>query len=358
MKNLEQIVIDILSDARMAMLAETTSFVFCNGDGKGSNRGKIVGRSRAGDATAFAIPEFKWLFDCGTVVQEWNPRTIFLTHTHSDHVHCLLRYRYEDRPPTIYLPEESVPLVEACMKAYELMTDSGYEDKDRQDEKESTERPTNRLEFILRATKPDEEIFFTEGGNKFVVRTLNMDHRIPCLGYNIFRLRSRLKGDYIGLPGREIQKLRKAGVEISTTEEEPYLCFMGDTTTKVFEDYPDILNQNSTVVVECSFIDEKSRHRAETTKHTHWDDLQPYIASHPGTMFVLIHFSLRYSALSLRRFFQDQQLKYDNIHPMLIEREVEEQWLKKGGESSPPRCNCRVCRKLSTQGTTVQHDRV
>mmetsp|Transcript_16396 Transcript_16396/g.37946 ORF Transcript_16396/g.37946 Transcript_16396/m.37946 type:complete len:332 (+) Transcript_16396:184-1179(+) len=330
----------------MAMQAETTSFVVCNGSGKCSKRGssKIVGRSRAGDATAFAIPEFKWLFDCGTVVQEWKPRIIFLTHTHSDHVHFLFRYRDEDRPPTIYLPKKSVPLVETCMQAYAAMTDNGYDDEDGQEEKESTEQPANRVEYILRATMPDEEIFFTQGGNKFVARTLNMDHRIPCLGYNIFKLRSRLKSEYIGLPSREIGQLRKAGVEITRVEEEPYLCFMGDTTTKVFEDYPEILNQNSTVIVECSFIDEKSRQRAETTKHTHWDDLQPYVASHPGTMFVLIHFSLKYSTLTLRRFFQEQQVMYDNIHPMLIEREVEEQWLKTGEQGSPPRCNCRVCR--------------
>jgi len=328
------------------MLAETTSFVVCNGGGKISKRksSKIVGRSRAGDATAFAIPEFKWLFDCGAVVQEWKPHTIFLTHTHSDHVHFLFRFRNEDRPPTIYLPEASVPFVEACIKAYQEMTDCGSADEDRQREKETIERPTNRVEYVLRPTKADEEICFSQGGHKFVMRTLNMVHRIPCLGYSIFKLRSRLKEEYTGLPSREIGQLRKDGVEITTLEEEPYLCFMGDTTTKVFDDYPEILNQHSTVIVECSFIDAKSRQRAETTKHVHWDKLQPHIASNPGTMFVLTHFSLKYSTLSLRRFFRDQQLIYDNIHPMLIEREVEEQWCNTGEQGPPPRCNCRVCR--------------
>jgi len=329
------------------MLAETTSFVVCNGSGEDSKRGssKIVGRSRAGDATAFAIPEFKWLFDCGTVVQEWKPQTIFLTHTHSDHVHCLLRYRDGDRPPTIYLPEESVPFVEACIKAYEVMTDSGYNDKDNdgQEEKENIEKPAKRVEYILRATKPDEEIHFSQGVHKFVMRTLNMDHRIPCLGYNILKLRSRLKEEYIGLPSRQIGQLRKEGVEITRIEEEPYICFMGDTTTKAFKDYPEILSKDSVIIVECTFIDEKNRRQAEKTKHTHWDDLKPYIASSPRTMFILIHFSLKYSTLTLRRFFQEQQLIYDNIHPMLIEREVEEQWLKTGEQGPPPKCNCRVC---------------
>ena len=156
---------------------------------------------------------------------------------------------------------------------------------------------------------------------------------------------------YKGLPSREIGQLRKAGVQITTVEEEPFLCFMGDTTAKVFRDYPDILNQHSTVMVECSFIDEKSRQRAATTKHTHWDDLRPFIAAHPGTMFLLTHFSLKYSTLSLRRFFRDQQLIYDNIHPMLIEREVEEQWRHTGEEGPVPRCNCRICRAVIDEST-------
>lgn len=329
------------------MLAETTSFVVYNGSGKRSKSNattKIIGRSRAGDATAFAIPELKWLFDCGAVVQEWKPRTIFLTHTHSDHVHFLFRYGDTDRPPTIYLPEASVPFVEACIKAYRDMIECGLTDEESQGENETMERPSVKAEYILRATKPDEEIFFSQGGQKFVMRTLNMIHRIPCLGYSIFKIKSRLKEEYTGLPSREIGQLRKSGVEITTLEEVPYLCFMGDTTAKVFEDYPELLRQHSTVIVECSFIDETSRHRAEITKHMHWEDLKPFVASHPETMFVLIHFSLKYSTLSLRRFFREQQLLYDNIHPMLIEREVEEQWHNTGEEGPPPRCNCRVCR--------------
>ncbi len=309
----------------MSLLPETTSFEV-------DLSTTIVGRSRAGDATAFAIPELKWLFDCGALVQTWKPRTIFLTHTHADHIHYLFQFRDEERPPTIYLPAVSVPFVEACSKAYQEMIDCASTD----------ENNKGKAEWILKATKPNEEIFVSHGGHKFVVRTLSMDHRIPCLGYSIFRIQSRLKEEYKGLPGREIGQLKKSGVEITLSYEEPYLCFMGDTTAKVFDDYPEIPKQHSIIIVECSFVDEKSTERAETTKHMHWDDLKPVVAAHPETMFLLIHFSLKYSALSLRRFFRDQQL--ENVHPMLVEREVEEQWGKTGEEGPPPRCNCRVCR--------------
>jgi len=318
------------------MLVETSSFAFentNNGNEKGTSN--LVGRSRAGDATAFAIPELKWLFDCGAMVQEWKPRIIFLTHTHTDHVHFLFRFMDGQPPPVIYLPEASLPFVQACVKSYQEMTDCSLL-------QENSQQQTNTT-YDLRPLKPDEDIFFVQGGTKFRIRTLCMTHRIPCLGYSIFKLRSRLKEEYTGLPSKEVGQLRKKGFVVTTLEEEPFLCFMGDTTSKVFTDYPEILNQHSTVIIECSFIDAKSRDKADSSKHVHWDDLQPHISSHPDTMFVLIHFSLKYSTLYLRRFFRDQQRIYDNIHPMLIEEEIEKQW-RKSGDGDHPRCRCRICR--------------
>ena len=157
-------------------------------------------------------------------------------------------------------------------------------------------------------------------------------------------MHSRLKDEYIDTPGREIGRLRKAGVEVTISEEEPLICFMGDTTDVVFSDYPEILSQHKVVVVECSFIDEKSLPRAEETRHMHWNKLKPHIESNPDTLFVLTHFSLKYSTLSLRTFFREQQSIYGNVHPMLLEDEVAEQW-KKNGETgtSPPGCNCHFC---------------
>jgi ribonuclease Z len=331
----------------MSLLADTSSFVVENNNKKCTS--KLVGRSRAGDATAFAIPELKWLFDCGAMIQQWKPRIIFLTHTHSDHVHCIFRYIRDDQPPPIiYLPEASLPFVQACVKSYQEMNDCCLSEEAGNSQKEETNE-IPKGEYDLRPLRADEDITFSQGGTKFRIRTLNMVHRVPCLGYSIFKIRSCLKDEYKELPSKEIGQLRKNGVVITTVEEEPFLCFMGDTTAKVFMDYPEILNQHSTVIVECSFIDAKSRDKADTSKHVHWDDLQPHIASHPSTMFVLIHFSLKYSSLSLRQFFQDHQRIYGNIHPMLIEDEIEKQWRKSGGEDGDcPRCKCRICKEKNS----------
>ena len=54
----------------MSMRASTTSFEL----GPGLT---LVGRSRAGDGTSFAIPGVKWLFDCGALVHGQGTEMVF-----------------------------------------------------------------------------------------------------------------------------------------------------------------------------------------------------------------------------------------------------------------------------------------
>ncbi|KAL3937437.1 MAG: hypothetical protein SGARI_002127 [Bacillariaceae sp.] len=344
------------------MLAETCEVDLQKARNKKGPPMTLMGRSRAGDATAFCIPELKWMLDCGAMLQGWTPKLIFISHTHSDHVHFLSHYfvkrdansssQKAPSPPTVYLPQESLEYVKAHLQAYQNMVECGVGVTDGSD-KDETYEPTATVsakttaidwsDYLIPVT-PDEDIFISQGGgNKFRIRTLKMHHRIPCLGYSIHRIHSKLKEEFVGLPGKEIGQLKKNGVEITTETEEPFLCFMGDTTAKVFEDYPEIASEHSTIVVECSFLDIHSKQKALDTMHTHWDDLQQVIASHPDTMFLLTHFSLKYSTLKIRQLFRDLQKTYDNVHPMLIEREVEQQWEKSGEEGDVPRCQCRMC---------------
>eukprot|EP00980_Cylindrotheca_fusiformis_P031568 scaffold26564_cov122-Cylindrotheca_fusiformis.AAC.2 len=212
-------------------------------------------------------------------------------------------------------------------------------------EEESQQGGSYHVDHKFVPTEPGEEISVSQGGKSFVIRTLRMDHRVPCLGYSIFKMKKSLKQEYLGLEGREIGSLRKKGIEVHETTEEPFLCFMGDTTASAFVYHPEVLHQHRIIVVECSFIDEANVRRAETTKHMHWNDLEPHIKSHPNTLFILIHFSLKYSALSLRQFFCEKQTMYGNVHPMIPDEEVEEQWKKidSANAEDMPRCRCNQC---------------
>ena len=70
-----------------------------------------------------------------------------------------------------------------------------------------------------------------------------------------------------------------------------------------------------------------------------------------NVMFLLTHFSLKYSCLELREFFNAQHDMYPNIHPMLLDDDIKEMWWRKKNrndlneedESTPPTCSCRLC---------------
>eukprot|EP00797_Seminavis_robusta_P029852 Sro609_g174980.2 (220) ;mRNA; f:17041-17700 len=197
--------------------------------------------------------------------------------------------------------------------------------------------------YQLIGVTPHQEITIHQGGKDFYVKVVECVHRVDCLGYSIWERQHKLKEEYRGLPGKEIGALRKSGVEITSVVERPLLCYMGDTTAGVFSKHPEILLQMPALVVECSFLDEDSLENAKRTKHMHWSELQPLVQGNPNTLFVLTHFSLKYSVLFLRNFF----LEYANVHPMLVESELQQEWKARQQKSltndSFPTCRCFVC---------------
>ena len=312
----------------------------------------FTGRSRAGDGTAFFVPELSWMFDCGALVTKQAPKVLFLTHTHSDHVLFLTRLiEKAPKPLNIYLPKRAVPLVRQHVHTFQEMVNGGVVDavNGDDDEKEDSS-PTKKQEqqsttlfekCTLHGLDPREEVSIS----KYLVKTIECTHRIPCLGYSVYRKVSRLQPEYTSLTSQQIRELRKQGVETSSEVHEPLFCYLGDTTHHVLEQHPEILAEHSTIIVECSFLDSNDRQRAEKTQHMHWDHLQPLVHSHPHTLFILTHFSLKYSNAKIRTFFRD----IHNVHPMIMEEELCVEWDKgKVKQTIPedepvPKCQCFVC---------------
>lgn len=73
------------------------------------------------------------------------------------------------------------------------------------------------------------------------------------------------------LPGSEIAKLRKSGVEVSEEYFHPLFVFMGDTHINALKQNPQLFNY-PTIVVECTFIGDEAevRERADRDGHIHW----------------------------------------------------------------------------------------
>jgi ribonuclease Z len=329
----------------------------------------IVGRSRAGDGTTFVIPELKWMFDCGALVQKGRgsrqPILLWLTHTHGDHVLTLAQLCYDNRrckqtqkPLPIYLPHKALPFVREYLKAYEAMITMGQQQQQPEDDHEEsdkgTEKDDNLLCYELIGVIPNQEINIRQNGKYFRVKVVECVHRIDCVGYSIFEQKQKLKQEYQGLPSKDIGALRKQGIDITTTETYPILCYLGDTTAAVFTKNPEILQHHSIIVVECSFLEDDSMEKAQQSQHMHWKDLKPIVHAHPTTLFVLTHFSLKYNVVFLRNFFCQHG---NNLHPMLVEAEVADLWhdwqqqqeskerqqSDDKDETPPPSCNCFLC---------------
>ncbi|KAL2164300.1 hypothetical protein VTH06DRAFT_3516 [Thermothelomyces fergusii] len=120
------------------------------------------------------------------------------------------------------------------------------------------------------------------------------DHTVPCLGYVFSAVTPKLRPEYRGLPGPELRALREErGVDLTAPVAVPVFAFLGDTTASVLAAGPEWL-----------FLWDEHRDQAARTRHTIWADLEPVVRRHPDTVFVLTHFSLRYSDEDVRAFFR------------------------------------------------------
>lgn len=142
-------------------------------------------------------------------------------------------------------------------------------------------------------------------GLHWTIDVVECVHRVPSVGYCIKEIRSKLKEEYKGLKGKEIASLKKEGKQIIDEVEYKQFVFMGDTTVKVFELHPEVFTY-STIFVECSFIQDETEKKAISTTHIHWNFLKPFVKENPQCLFVLIHFSLRWSEKQLEEYFREE----------------------------------------------------
>jgi len=243
----------------------------------------LKGHSRGGERSGFFIPEVGVCFDAG-LNTDFSPQSILITHCHSDHSFCLpMMLTGVDPPPLVCCPKEHVHLFENFVQAKRLLSSAG--------------RNHWRNSFL--GVKPGDTVPL---GNSYFAQVFRLIHSVPTVGYGLCNQRAKLKPEFLGKPGKELAALRQSGVEISDTITVPLVAYLCDTTTDVFAFHPELLDY-PVVLVECTFLGDDVLETASKSRHTHWNDLKPIIASHPNTHFVLIHFSMRYSLEDLDQFF-------------------------------------------------------
>jgi ribonuclease Z len=270
-----------------------------------NNRLTLTGFSRAGVATSLYVPEMDMMLDAGTVVTTAKARRLFVTHSHSDHSYQI-PLMYSTGSPTpldIYVPNESLPYFDAYLTSAQLLNDNG-------DEKAiATCAKRYTLHGVL-----DKQII--ELDNTYSVEIISCHHTVPCVGYAFHEKRSKLKGEYAHLTGKQIQELKKQGVNITEQTLVPLFAFLGDTTPEVFapgsHSAKVLLDRMPVVICECTFLEgEQSNDKG----HTHWNGLKPIVEQYPHVTFILIHFSQKHKRNEIETFFSNQSLK--NVIPFI-----------------------------------------
>lgn len=266
---------------------------------------EIIGYSRACYRTGFYIKQLDLMIDAGPH-KTGNPRTILITHCHGDHIasipFTLIEAADSGKNLTnIFVHEKSKDRLHNYVNA---MFSANY----------SSDFKGSVANFI--PVKASDIIDYVTNNTKIRIEVFACTHDVPTVGYGILTKKQHLKKEYHDLKGnsKALVELKNKGVEITETTYEPNIAFIWDTTINVFNLNPRILNY-SVIMIECTFLYDNDYDQSLKKKHIHWSSLKPYTIANPEILFVLIHFSLRYTEQEIALFFKNEGLK--NVKPWL-----------------------------------------
>ena len=240
--------------------------------------------------TVVQLPSYKIAIDLGVCPRSsFNKGHIFFTHTHADHIagvirHCASRRLLGLPPPTYVIGKEDAANFTTFMNHAGKLVRSD-------------------MEYQILEVSPGDRIPINQ---HTCVRSYRSIHKAPCQGYVVCEIRTKLKPEYHGLKGDELQGLRELGFNLTTEIETPLVTYTGDTTIDVFHREP-ILQSVKVLVTEVTFFeDDVDKIEAKRRGHMHIDDIidNPELFCQPA--IVLMHASSRFTGEDVQKILEQK----------------------------------------------------
>jgi ribonuclease BN (tRNA processing enzyme) len=267
-------------------------------------RWTMQGQSRANQCTGFMGGGMLngVFFDAGVRTRK-KPKLVLLTHSHLDHCNALsemCRAAKEQEPLTVMMPPEAVEPIRQKLFG-DAMAAACCSDPNKID----------RIPISIIAGIAGSGQHYIFGNLR--ITPIVLDHNVPCIGFYIEHICSRLMSKYEDCTPQMIAEARKKGEIVTEVQYMPLLYFGGDTTIQPFLDGRIPLTA-PVIFTECTELIKLHEGEA-TTKHTLATDLLEllYDKDHIRYTWVLIHLSYHKTDKEIYKYFNESKLYCKDI---------------------------------------------
>lgn len=254
----------------------------------------LMGFSVAALKTNFYLKELNIMFD-GGLSSNFEPSHVFVTHLHTDHIaNCPWHFDPCDQKNIkFYIPHNT-------KSRFTKFIESSHPYKGQNTEIGQPSEIDHAYHVIEVENGKNFELEIK--GSNYTIEIIRCYHSVMCTSYGLIENKQKLKKEYMGLKNEDIKKLKFDNVEITENISNPFFLYVGDTSKEILLD--ERLQKYSTIMIECTFLNDEEILRADETQHMHWKYLEEYVKTHNSITFILYHFSSRYKREYINDFFQ------------------------------------------------------
>ena len=244
----------------------------------------VEGFSRGPILTYWRLLEYKIGFDLGW--EPWSFTSVtryFISHAHLDHSigipGSIARRGLLKLPnPTFYVPQEKAEDLRVALDAVGNFSHC-------------------RLDCEIFGLAPGDEIPIAM--NLYVKayktrHTYKKRFDVPSLGYILWEKRSKLKDEFVGVPGEKLRELRASGIELTEEAPHPLFAYLGDSAPQGLDDNPDMFRADC-LVAEMTQLVKREDHPTMLNGHMGVYDYAARQDAFQNKLIIAAHFSMRLS---------------------------------------------------------------